>query len=124
MGVMLGASVLGIDMVRLVGVWSSSGIGVSRRLLNGGAVDGQLPNVMMDCEESDSIDLPALLQFGLLGLGLACRHLQLRVSNASKVLGDHYIGLLQDAMAKLVGMDRALTETDFENQAHRERGRA
>ena len=121
---MLGASVLGIDMVRLVGVWSSSGIGVSGRSLNGGAVDGQLPNVMMDCEESDSIDLPALLRFGLLGPGLARRHLQLRVSNASEVLGDHYTGPLRDATAKLVGVDRALTETDFENRARRERGRA
>jgi hypothetical protein len=120
----LGASVLGIDMVRLVGVWSSSGIGVSGRSLNGGAVDGQLPNVMMDCEESDSIDLPALLRFGLLGPGLARHHLQLRVSNASEVLRDHYTGPLRDATAKLVAVDRALTETDFESRARRERGRA
>jgi hypothetical protein len=46
-------------VVCFVGVLSSSGIGVSGRSLNVGAVDGQLPRVMMDCEEQLSTSLPA-----------------------------------------------------------------
>lgn len=51
------ASVKGV--VCFVGVWSSSGIGVSGRSLKVGAVDGQLPKLMMDCEEQLSISLVA-----------------------------------------------------------------
>ena len=82
-GVVLGASVLVIDMVRLVGVWSSSGIGVSGRSLNGGAVDGQLPNVMMDCEELDSTSQPPC-GLGSIGSG-PC-------SSSSETMGVQRIG--------------------------------
>ena len=51
------ASVKGV--VCFVGVRSSSGIGVSGRSLKVGAVDGQLPRLMMDCEEQVSISLLA-----------------------------------------------------------------
>jgi len=65
-GIVLG--VLVMYMERSVGVWSSSGIGVSGRSLKGGAVDGQLPNVMMDCEELDSTSQP-LCGSGSIGSG-------------------------------------------------------
>ena len=65
------------------------------------------------------LDLPAALRFGAqLGPGLALpvrRGLRLRVSNASGVLVDHCTGPLRDATAKLVAMDRVLTETGFES---------
>lgn len=51
------ASVKGV--VCFVGVRSSSGIGVSGRSLKVGAVDGQLPRLIMDCEEQLSISLLA-----------------------------------------------------------------
>ena len=44
-------------VVCFVGVRSSSGIGVSGRSLNVGAVDGKLPRLTMDCEEQLSTSL-------------------------------------------------------------------
>jgi hypothetical protein len=44
-------------VVCFVGVRSSSGIGVSGRSLKVGAVDGQLPRLIMDCEEQLPISL-------------------------------------------------------------------
>lgn len=77
------ASVKGV--VCFVGVRSSSGIGVSGRSLKVGAVDGQLPRLMMDCEEQLSI---SLLESGSSAHGPRCTDGRTVASRRENEAGD------------------------------------
>jgi hypothetical protein len=77
------ASVKGV--VCFVGVRSSSGIGVSGRSLNVGAVDGQLPRLTIDCEDQLSI---SLLASGSCARRLCCADGRAVVSRRDEEPGD------------------------------------
>jgi hypothetical protein len=57
-----------IGIVHFVRVWSSLGISISGRSLRARAVDGQLPNIMVDSKElvltSVSVEVTTLMSLG------------------------------------------------------------
>jgi hypothetical protein len=85
------------SVVCSVGVWSSSGIGVSGRSLKVGAVEGQLPRLTMDCEEHPSI---SLLASDSSARGLCCANGRNVASERDDELGDNGSGEDRDVFCR------------------------